>query len=148
MVYVGAGFVNRFHAFPTSCSSPCSPLWTAFTESNAVTAPAIAGGTVYLVEFNGALQAFPTECSTPCMPIWTMRGFSPYSSPAVANGVVYVGGADSKLYALDALTGAILFSGPTGGSSYPLSPAIADGVVYVTVSFFSPGTLVAFTLPQ
>ena len=38
------------------------------------------------------------------------------SSPAVANGVVYVGSAiDDNVYALKASTGALLWSYPTGG---------------------------------
>jgi outer membrane protein assembly factor BamB len=36
------------------------------------------------------------------------------SSPAVANGVVYVGSYDTNIYALDARTGAKLWSYTTG----------------------------------
>ena len=52
-----------------------------------------------------------------------------YSSPAVANGVVYVGSGDD-LYALNASTGALLWSYTTGGGVFS-SPAVANGVVYV-----------------
>jgi outer membrane protein assembly factor BamB len=48
----------------------------------------------------------------------------------VANGVVYVGSYDSNLYALNASTGAILWSFATGGNVIS-SPAVANGVVYV-----------------
>ena len=52
-----------------------------------------------------------------------------YSSPAVANGVVYVG-SDDNVYALNARTGALLWSYTTG--EYVVSsPAVANGVVYV-----------------
>jgi outer membrane protein assembly factor BamB len=51
------------------------------------------------------------------------------SSPAVANGVVYVGSDDGNVYALDAKTGANLWSFATGGGAS--SPAVVDGVVYV-----------------
>src|SRR5262249_55259447 len=54
-----------------------------------------------------------------------------FSSPAVANGVVYVGGADHNVYALDASTGAKLWSFPTGGFIDHCSPAVANGVVYI-----------------
>ena len=50
--------------------------------------------------------------------------------PAVANGVVYFGSADYKLYALDAFTGTKLWSYTTGFLVYS-SPAVANGVVYV-----------------
>jgi outer membrane protein assembly factor BamB len=53
-----------------------------------------------------------------------------YSSPAVVNGVVYVGSDDSKLYALDAVTGKRKWSYATGGG-VDSSPAIVNGIVYV-----------------
>jgi len=52
----------------------------------------------------------------------------PGSSPAVANGVVYVGSTGGNLYALNASTGATLWSS-TAGFWNP-SPAIVDGVLY------------------
>jgi outer membrane protein assembly factor BamB len=52
------------------------------------------------------------------------------TSPAVANGVVYVGSAsDYNLYALNARTGAKLWSFRTG-DNVGSTPAIADGIVY------------------
>ncbi len=56
------------------------------------------------------------------------------SSPAVANGVVYVGSGDSNVYALNASTGAKLWSFTTGGG-VDSSPAVANGVVYVGSGF-------------
>src|SRR5260370_37504125 len=48
---------------------------------------------------------------------WTATvGPIPLASPVVADGVVYAGSNDGNLYAFDAVTGAILWSGPTGGS--------------------------------
>jgi outer membrane protein assembly factor BamB len=52
------------------------------------------------------------------------------SSPAVANGVVYVGSEDDNVYALKASTGALLWKYTTGGQVWS-SPAVANGVVYV-----------------
>lgn len=72
-----------------------------------------------------------------CSPLWTgTTGSLIRSSPAVANGVVYVGSSDGNLYAFPASCG-------TGGASCtPLwtattanaidsSPAVANGVIYV-----------------
>jgi outer membrane protein assembly factor BamB len=53
------------------------------------------------------------------------------SSPAVSNGVVYVGSWDFSVYALNAQTGARLWSYHTG-SYIDASPAVANGVVYVS----------------
>ena len=52
------------------------------------------------------------------------------SSPAVANGVVYIGSEDDNVYALDAKTGTSLWSYTTGNFIYS-SPAVANGVVYI-----------------
>ncbi len=57
-----------------------------------------------------------------------------YSSPAVANGVVYVGSEDDKLYAFNAVTGAPLTGWPVSNAGFydiDSSPAVANGVVYV-----------------
>ena len=48
----------------------------------------------------------------------------------MANGVVYVGSLNHNVYALDARTGAKLWSYATG-YSVQSSPAVANGVVYV-----------------
>jgi len=50
-------------------------------------------------------------------------------SPAVANGLVYSGAFDGNIYALNASTGARLWSYTTGGF-VASSPAVANGVVY------------------
>jgi outer membrane protein assembly factor BamB len=51
-----------------------------------------------------------------------------FSSPAIANGVVYVGSDDGNVYALNARTGAKLWNSTSGGTS---SPAVVNGAVYV-----------------
>ena len=56
-------------------------------------------------------------------------GAAIHSSPAVADGIVYVGSQDSRLYALDAETGRELWSF-AAESWVESSPAVADGVVY------------------
>lgn len=52
------------------------------------------------------------------------------SSPAVVNGVVYIGALDNNVYALNARNGAKLWSYTTGNFVGP-SPAVVNGVVYV-----------------
>jgi hypothetical protein len=61
---------------------------------------------------------------------WHYRTGAGVSSPAVAHGVVYAGSADDSVYALNARTGAKLWSYATGGTVFS-SPAVAKGVVYV-----------------
>jgi outer membrane protein assembly factor BamB len=63
----------------------------------------------------------------------------------VADGVVYVGGGDGSVYALNAATGAKRWSYHTIGFSVFLSsPAVADGVVYVGSA---DDNVYAFALP-
>ena len=57
-------------------------------------------------------------------------GASWFSSPAVSNGVVYVGSFDHNVYALNATTGAKLWNYTTGDFVYS-SPAVSNGVIYV-----------------
>lgn len=52
------------------------------------------------------------------------------SSPAVANGIVYVGSDDGNLYAFNATSSALIWSYTTG-KSISSSPTVANGVVYV-----------------
>jgi PGF-CTERM protein len=52
------------------------------------------------------------------------------SSPAVANGTVYVGSDDGNVYALNATIGAKLWSYTTEDAVLS-SPAVSNGVVYV-----------------
>ncbi len=54
------------------------------------------------------------------------------SSPAIVNGVVYIGSDDGELFALNACTGALIWNRTLGYLSTS-SPAVVDGVVYVSV---------------
>lgn len=56
-----------------------------------------------------------------------------FSSPAVADGKVYVGSNNANVYCLSATTGAFMWSYTTGGRVYS-SPAVAGGAVYVAGS--------------
>jgi outer membrane protein assembly factor BamB len=65
------------------------------------------------------------------MPIWNFTtGGYVTSGPAVSNGVVYFGSYDHKVYALDALMGALKWSFTTG-NVVASSPVVADGNVYI-----------------
>jgi outer membrane protein assembly factor BamB len=59
-----------------------------------------------------------------------MTGASVWSSPAVADGIVYIGSDDRSVYALDADTGAVVWSKQTRGKVRS-PPAVVKGVVYV-----------------
>src|SRR6185312_16375226 len=56
---------------------------------------------------------------------------SVFSSPAVVNGVVYIGSGDGNLYAVDQGTGALKWKFPTG-SRVTSAPAVDGGVAFFT----------------
>jgi outer membrane protein assembly factor BamB len=153
-LYIGSDDGNLY-AFDatgtTNCSgtpTTCSPLWTAATGDAVYSSPAVANGVVYVgVEgpSGGALDAFDASgvenCTgTPktCSPLWT--GPTPLgieSSPAVANGIVYVG--ESQLYAFDA-AGVTNCSGtvcsplrvvPESTGFGNSGPSVANGKLYI-----------------
>ena len=63
--------------------------------------------------------------------VWTAAtGQLIYSSPAVADGVVYVGSNDHQFYAFDAATGKQKWVTITG-DQIDSAPAVANGVVYI-----------------
>jgi outer membrane protein assembly factor BamB len=137
-------------------------LWTATTVADQIStetissSASVANGVVYI----GAdtLYAFDAAGSTnclgipkTCLPLWTATtNGSQFSSPAIANGVAYIGTENGNLLAFDAAgttscsgtpkTCAPLWIGPTGGSILA-SPAVANGMVYITAQ---DGKLYAF----
>jgi outer membrane protein assembly factor BamB len=105
-------------------------IWRAFTGAPiyAVSA-AVAGGLVYIGSANDhKVHAFDAATGEE---VWsTATGGQISSSPAVADGVLYIGSQDHNLYAMDALTGDIVWTATTG-SNVDSSPVVAYGVVYV-----------------
>ena len=85
--------------------------------------------------FRGSLNRdgynpFESELEPPLELRWSRKLVGNiYSSPAVLDGVVYVG-CYSGLYALDAATGDKKWNSETSATVYS-SPAIAEGVVYI-----------------
>jgi len=127
----------------------CTPLWTAQVGSVVFgSSPAVSNGVVYIASFNeknstdSRLYAFSAGgcIQITCRPLWTApAGDFVVSSPAVANGVVYLGSGDDLLYAFDAkgcggaLSCNFLWRGIAVGSQAALlsAPAVANGLVYV-----------------
>jgi outer membrane protein assembly factor BamB len=153
-VYVGSTDYGLYAFDASGCSAPvCPPLWTAPTAREEAT-PAVADGVVYVPTENvnpgtGELYAFgasgTTDCSDRvCSPLWTASTSAMMeSSPAIANGVVYVSSSedsgDATLYAFDA-SGTTDCSGGVCspiwrhaelGPSISSSPSVASGLVYI-----------------
>jgi outer membrane protein assembly factor BamB len=132
-VYVASGF--GIQAFDASTGAT---LWELVLESNALNTPAVVGGVVYVASQGGRVYALNAatgaiEWSTS---ISTQAETIEFSSPAVANGVVYFGSSDAigtagLAWALDAATGGVLWSAPVGGV-VRASLAVVNGRVFVS----------------
>lgn len=121
-------------------------LWTGVTLGENFSSAAAANGLIYVGTAGGTEYAFPQDCVTPCQPVWTFKGGDESghfpADASVANGVVYTGTTSNTIVALDAMTGAQLWSSST--DRYFFEPAVVDGVVYVGTA---DGHLDAFSLP-
>jgi outer membrane protein assembly factor BamB len=138
MVIVGAGdgFVYALDA------ATGATRWRARTEGRVRDTPAIAGNRVFVGSFDGRVYAFDlatgkqqwrydTEGATLRSGNYGFDRRSIQSSPAVANGVVFVGARDGLLYALDANAGTPRWKYDHKISWVIGSPAVVDGMVYV-----------------
>ena len=141
--------VNKFETVLTKKNVPfLNEAWRAqLGDIVDFSSPVVVGGVVYIGTVDGTLWAYPADgcgqffCSTP---LWQSTSLAQIrDTPAVANGVVYVGSQtddddnDGKLNAFSAAgcgetVCAPLWQGDAGPDSIlESSPAVAGGVVYV-----------------
>jgi outer membrane protein assembly factor BamB len=93
---------------------------------------AIVSGNLLFAQSDGhSLYAFAPNGAAPSKRIWQFPGNgAPLSAPVVANNLVVFGSGDHNVYALDAKTGAIRWTG-TSGYPFTADPVISDGVVII-----------------
>ncbi len=131
--------------------------WSYPTGAIIAAAPTVSDGYVYVGSWDGYEYAINaksgilhwrtflgiTDGTTPC---GQKAGVT--SGATVDGGVVYLGGGDSYFYALDAVTGAVLWTAFTGDNSLASghynwsSPAIYNGYAYVGVASLCDNPLV------
>ena len=110
-------------------------IWNYTTGGPVVSSPAVASGMVFVGSVDGylyALNATSALLTAKERLLWNSTTEEAIiSSPAVsANGIVFVGSNDKRIYAFDAYYGDQLWNNITGGS-VTSSPAIANGMVFV-----------------
>ena len=112
-------------------------IWSNKTYSSLTT---VANGKVF---FGSSGNIYCLNADTGGF-IWSYEtGGAVYSSPAVANGKVFVGSTDYNIYCLDEDNGDLIWSYGTGGS-VKSSPAVADGKVFVGNALFMGGKIYCF----
>ena len=104
--------------------------WTAFSGEAASVGiePAADGWSMFhhdLLHTGSSDSLAPVTNQT----AWRYNTGGPVGSPVVAGGVVYVGSYDDSFYALNASSGAVVWSFETGGNVVP-SAAVAEDRVY------------------
>jgi len=117
-----------------------APIWSFQAAGAVVSSPAVVDDLVLIGDrtnrlwaldrYSGAVRwSFATGSDLP-LP-WGLEGWDYYtSSPTVAEELVYWGGGDGGLYALEWRTGAERWS-VTSDRRVRSTPAVANGVVYV-----------------
>jgi outer membrane protein assembly factor BamB len=108
--------------------SPTAPITSAVPHPTNYT---VFGFDPQHTHFNSVEQTLSVTNVPHLVPYWKApTGATITSSPAVFNGLVYIGSDDGKLYAFDAITGQQHWAALTGGRVYS-SPAVDNGIVYV-----------------
>ena len=121
----------QFYAFRLAPPPPprSGVLWglsIAFSASN--TTPVVGGNSLYTTGDSKILKVDLIQKKV----TWSFKtGATVNSSPALANGVIYVGSDDGRLYAINAEDGSQLWNYRTAGK-IDSSPTYVNGVVYVT----------------
>jgi eukaryotic-like serine/threonine-protein kinase len=120
------------YAFPTSCTTPCAPLWVASTQFSPAAAPTVADGFVLVADYQGTVYAFDSATGNL---EWKGSVAAPPHAIATAHGVAYVTSGNGELVAF-AVAGCgqpvcnpLWTSAPSGVTLF--TPTIANGVVYV-----------------
>ncbi len=144
--------------------------WTFSTGGTIAGSAAIVDDSLYVGSWDGNLYALDAETGKlkwktflGVTDVTTLCGHVAYgvsSGPAVANGVVYVGGGDSYFYAVDATTGAVRWRVFTGDNSVASghynwsSPSLlGNGLAFLGVASLTdcplvPGQVFAIDLNQ
>lgn len=126
-LYTSLGFGFSLIAFNATTGAV---IWNYTGNTWISSSPAVAYGMVYFGSFDTNVTAL--NATTGAF-VWnyTTGGFLAASSPAVADGVVYIGGGYGKgVFALNATTGAKMWNCTTEGEVHS-SPAVANGIVYI-----------------
>jgi len=94
--------------------------------------PVVSSDMLYICDYTGHVRAYTLNLAYAWNNKWFKTGGAIIGSPVLANGYLYVGSSDKKVYALDAATGQLKPGWPfkTKGKIWS-TPAVVDGVVYI-----------------
>lgn len=142
-LFVGGSDGNLYAFNAKGCgAATCTPEWAAATGGAINDTPTVSNGEVFVGSAGGLYVFDASGCGLPtCQALWRGRTNGPvvYSSPTVADGMVYVGTEqDTRLYALRASGCGAPTCAPTWiGTDFATNTgvdgtaAVADGLVYI-----------------
>jgi outer membrane protein assembly factor BamB len=110
-----------------------SEQWRFTLDAIVVASPIVVGERVFVAGWDGVVRALDLNSGDE---LWTFATGSLDSTPAVVDGVVYAGGANSDetagiLYAIDAETGAEVWQHETVYALSDSSPSVVEDVIYI-----------------
>ncbi len=121
------------HSGYSSSTAPLTnkTLWTYKTGGPVVSSPAILGDVVYVGSADGYIYALNASNSNK---LWSYQIGTPngvYSSPAIANGVLYLSSLNT-LFALNASSGSQIWNSTVDYTiEYSASSAVVNGIIYI-----------------
>jgi outer membrane protein assembly factor BamB len=118
---------GKVYAFKASTGQK---VWNYTIGGQLFSSPAIANGIVFMGSYgypNGSVYALNMSTGNK---IWNYTIGATYSSPVVADGMVFIPSNVGKLYALNMFTGQLIWN-YTVGTIYLSSPSVADGLVFI-----------------
>lgn len=124
---------GSIHVFETGTCEWEIPL---FIGEELKTRPVVADGLVIQVTGNGFVMYEVGGEWTPAGG-WPAPGSEEFAdatfnaTPSVAGGIIYIGGSNGSVYAVDVATRDTIWAWDEGGAEIASTPAVTDGVVYV-----------------
>ena len=152
-----AGFSTSHATITPANASMLTKEWTATSGGPVFAQPIVANGTVYWGSFDGYERATSTSgtlvwktflgtttppagtCEPPSAGVASTATYRTDVPIGASRAVVFVGGGDASLYALDANSGAVLWRRSLGASPAHMiwdSPAYYKGSLYIGVSSY------------
>jgi len=127
----GLVFIKGDHLLCLNSSTGAKVWESSINSAQQFSSPVVSNGYVYACNdlqgtFGGEVYALN---ETSGEQIWSFPAYSSSSTPAVANGVVYIGSENDNIYAVDAYSGQKIWNYSTGGA-VNTSPVFVNGIVY------------------